>query len=749
MSKTHFPPNNPLRSKKPEEAASMNRRHFLQTSVPIGLGLALAGEPGQAEKAAASPAKPGPERAFYVSLEGKDTWSGKLPVPNSSKTDGPFASLDRARDEIRRLKSQSQGSLNCPVTVMLRGGKYFLKEKFLLKPEDSGAPGCPVTYRAHPGEEVILSGGKRVTGWKPYKGNILQSRFPKSEIGSWFHRQLFYNGQRQVRARFPNLDPKDPAGGGWIRMTGADPENPLRAFQYPAGAFPRKWAKPTQAEVNCYAGWDSWFDTVRIEKMDASRRIITMIDCGFQGTFDRTPWYEVYPFEKGKRFYVENLLEELDQPGEWCYDTEEETIYFWPPSGSLKPGDEVVVPVLDSLIELHGVSTRVTTPVTEVNITGLTFTETTSGDNMHHQRVDGAGPMYARVGWKYAGDALLMKDCERCRVEGNVFDQVGGNAIYVFRQSGRNLIRFNTIKGAGCNGIVLAGMVDRHPTFNQVTDNLIEHSGTINRYTAGIFCAVSDGNLLSHNLIRHVPHHAVNLASNSQGRNIVEFNRIHDTGELIHDTGAVNCWMEIPPPTSQRCGHVFRYNHISDTRNGCHGLYLDDFTSNCLVYGNLLVRVSGHGVQVHAGKNNVIENNVIVGGVAIYNSPGVDGWDYYHQFTRLGYFSGTHVTRNIFYKTKSAGVLFGNSVKEVSLGYSDQNLFWEPEFEPANALQERKERGFEAGSLMADPKFVNPSTDDYRLQPDSPALDLGILPIDFRLIGPREKLRAKLGLRTA
>jgi hypothetical protein len=243
-----------------------------------------------------------------------------------------------------------------------------------------------------------------------------------------------------------------------------------------------------------------------------------------------------------------------------------------------------------------------------------------------------------------------------------------------------------------------------------------------------------------------VPHHAINLSSNSQGRNIVEYNRLHDTGVLIHDTGAVNLWMEIPPPTSERCGHVFRYNYLSDTYHGCNGFYLDDFSSNCLVYGNLLVRISGPAVVVHAGKNNVIENNIFIGGVAINNSPGVDAWDYYRQFTRLGFFTGTHVSRNIFYKTKGPGVVFGKRVEDESLGYSGENLFWDSEFEQANAQLHWQERGFDVNSVIADPQFVDPTKDDYRLKSSSPAFDFGFLVINFDKVGPREKLRAKLGI---
>lgn len=94
---------------------------------------------------------------FYVATDGNDAWSGQLPAPNADKTDGPFATLVRSRDAIRQLKAT--GRLNKPVTVMVRGGTYYLPEPFTLTPQNSGTKENSITYAAYSGEEPILSGG--------------------------------------------------------------------------------------------------------------------------------------------------------------------------------------------------------------------------------------------------------------------------------------------------------------------------------------------------------------------------------------------------------------------------------------------------------------------------------------------------------------------------------------------------------------------------------------------------------------
>jgi hypothetical protein len=51
--------------------------------------------------------------------------------------------------------------------------------------------------------------------------------------------------------------------------------------------------------------------------------------------------------------------------------------------------------------------------------------------------------------------------------------------------------------------------------------------------------------------------------------------------------------------------------------------------------------------------------------------------------------------------------------------------------------------GNDRHSVVADPKFVDPEHDDYRLRPDSPAFALGFKPIPVEKIGPyQDELRA-------
>src|SRR3954468_9605847 len=141
--------------------------------------------------------KSGSDR-FYVAADGNDRWSGKVPTANAEKTDGPFATLEHARVAI--LEQKKHQVPVGPITVAVRGGKYYLDETLVFTAEDSGSREFPIRYEACGGETVILSGGKKLAGWKPYKGQVMHAEVAGCKGGVWKFRQLFLNGEPQIRS---------------------------------------------------------------------------------------------------------------------------------------------------------------------------------------------------------------------------------------------------------------------------------------------------------------------------------------------------------------------------------------------------------------------------------------------------------------------------------------------------------------------------------------------------------------------
>ncbi len=717
-----------------------------------------------------------PPAVFYVSTSGSDQWSGKLPAPAPDRQDGPFATLTAARDAVRRLKAA--GDLPESVKIMVLEGTYHLVEPLVLTSEDSGAEVCPITYTAYPGHHPVLSGGRVIGEWKPFSGNILRAHLPEVKDGRWKFRQLFFRGQRQVRARWPNQDPSDPMYGGWAFIEAAPAtgvaakEGSATTFHYTAEQTPKHWSRPDQAEVQVFP-WYCWVnDLLPLQTVDKARRILRLA---------KPPHFEFMTLLPGNRFCVENVLEELDQPGEWCLRADTGDLYFWPPV-EMRPGD-VIAPVNDTLIELRGSADA---PLRHVTISGLTFSHTLSpfpdhlSPNFHSAPLRGAG--------------ISLEHCEGCRIEDNRLVMLGGDGVRLLGPNAANIISGNEIAETGGAGVVLmsrdkmgvaGGTEDftnlallrshssRFPKLvgNVISDNDIHHCGRLKKNCGGVqFYGINSvNNVISHNRIHHVSDKGITM-QDGFGRYIVEYNDMDQIGLEIADTGGimVNRWFYLPGDPELAEGSIIRFNRIRNCI-GCGaytemrhpqgegdritaggrirtpyytwGIYFDNSGMNTTVYGNIIAAtvLGAVAMPVGAPKNNRVENNIFIG------SSG-------NQFDLRMQGRDSCFAKNIvFYTDPKAMLLAASATTREAVAECDHNLYFlatghEPEVRGIGSLAEWKKLGFDQHSLVADPLFVDAKNGDFRLRPESPAFRLGFRTIPVDDIGPRPR-RPRPGAR--
>ena len=186
---------------------------------------------------------------FFVSPTGDDRWSGRVADPEQN--DGPFATIARAREAVRALRK----SLKEPrtVRVVLRGGTYYLDQPLEFDAEDSGTENAPVVYRVAPGEKVVLSGGRRITGGRWGEANGQKAwivDLPEVKEGKWRFRQLFVNGARCPRTRLPKQ------GEYRIESLPGDPLQKRRQkFVYSPGHIVPTWRNLRDVEVVAITRW--------------------------------------------------------------------------------------------------------------------------------------------------------------------------------------------------------------------------------------------------------------------------------------------------------------------------------------------------------------------------------------------------------------------------------------------------------------------------------------------------------------
>lgn len=523
-----------------------------------------------------------PAVSLYVAPDGDDTWSGRHPKRQVGGTEGPFATLERARDEARKIKAA--GPLpKGGITVWLGEGTYYLKQTFKLGAEDSGVAEAPMVYRAADGSRPILSGGRPITQFKSDQGQILRANLSPQGLKGAKFRQLFFEGKRLPLARYPNYDAENPIAGGWAYADGApipmykdiDDES-KKSLRYKESDA-RKWSRPSDGEVMVFPRYNWWNNIVRIESVDEKARIVTLkSNCS-------------YAIRPNDRYYVQGLREELDAPGEWYLDEAKGDLYLWPPKPLGK--EPVIAPVLRDLIAVGPGASHIT-------LRGLTL--------------------------EYAeGNVVTIKDSSHCLVAACTIRNAGdysGSAIAIAGGTDCAAVG-NDIHDIGRNGIGLSGgdRVTLTPANHRAENNYIHHSGVYYKQGVGVSLA-GVGLRAAHNLIHDMPRFAVQYSGNNLA---IEYNRVRHLCLETADTGAFYTggrdWI------SSR-GSIIRHNFITDVigfgqEDGQYlsphyawGVYHDDNTGAVDVYGNIVARCVRALIHLHNGRDNHIENNIFVDG---------------------------------------------------------------------------------------------------------------------------------------
>ena len=296
---------------------------------------------------------------FFVSPKGNDHWSGRLAEPD--KDDGPFATVARAQQAVRELLPTLNPRRT--VRVVLRGGIYYLDETLTFGPEDSGVQDAPVVYTAAAGENVVLSGGRRIAGGRWGEANGRKAwivDIPEVKEGKWNFRQLFVNGDRRPRTRLPkqgeysieSLPDFDKNVDPW--------DQDFRRFVF-SGTDIQQWHNLRDVEVMALVRWRD--NRLPIQEVDVANRIVTFDRKTVGGLFEL---YVSHP----STYWVENVLEALDTPGQWYLDRPLGRLYCLPVPGEDLAAAEIIAPHLTQVMRVVGSRDA---PVKHLHFEGITF----------------------------------------------------------------------------------------------------------------------------------------------------------------------------------------------------------------------------------------------------------------------------------------------------------------------------------------------------------------------------------------
>jgi len=675
---------------------------------------------------------------LYVSIAGNDNWTGKPEQPNQDKTDGPFATLEGARDAIRKLKETNKLPKG-NVIVEIRGGVYELSKAFELGAKDGGMDSLSrVIYYAQKGNEVRLVGGKILTNWelvtdkdvlgkfspdvrnKIYQTDLGQSGITDFGTVGGGGMELFFNDKPMWISRYPNK--------GFVKITGLVNEKPIPIDNGAAGdtigqfyysdTRISKWKNEKDPWMHGYWFWDWREQRQKVEKIDTVRKYVKLF-----------PPYHAFGYRKGQWFYGFNLLSEIDEPGEYYLDRIKGMLYFYPPA-SLENGRSTVS-VTQSIIEMKDVEC--------LTIQGVILEAC-------------------------RGTAVQISGGKNCRIVGCTIRDIGNTGVHI-KGGAHNGVIACDISETGGVGLMIQGG-DRSlltSAVNFADNNYIHHIARLYRtYCPGISLD-GVGNRATHNLIAHVPHMAMGFRGNDH---LIEYNEIYDASYESNDAGVIytgrNWTMR---------GNIIRYNYLHDISGlegkGCVGVYLDDLFCGTIVYGNVFNRVT-RAAMIGGGRDNSIINNIFIDCVpALHIDARGLGWyaKYIPAWIKEAEEKGT-ITGIVYnkppYSTRFpqlANMLDdepaapkGNVIlRNICSGgnWDKASGFWKTSIEdkarpyltiednvvsPNSGVKDSLSKSF----VITDPLFVNqknPEQGEFQLNADSPALKRGFKQIPFDKIG--------------
>lgn len=644
-----------------------------------------------------------------VATNGNDHWSGAVAVPAYRGDDGPLATLAHAIEAARAARTA--GGVDS-VTILLRQGTHTLTEPLVLTPADSGLSNAlPFIITAYPEEKPVISGGQRLMGWHPVpdKAGWWQTEVPEVRAGQWYFRSLFVNGHRRQRARTPNT--------GFFHIAGETPQGDPARFKFKEGDLRPQWATNGDVEVVALLAWSDL--RMPIRAVDASNHVVTL--AGPPQPSNR---------ENNAQFYIENAPDALDEPGEWYLDRQTGVVTYWALPDESFAQAEVIAPRLPDLLVLQG-DPAAGSLVSNIVLRGLTFsfTDWTLGER---------GYADTQAAINIRGD-VRAEGAVDCSVEECLFSHLAGYALELGRGCQRCRIVHNELTDLGAGGLRLGETVARTAALDQcgghvVTDNDLYQLGRVFPAGVGVLVLQSGHNRIAHNHIHDLFYTAISVGWNWGYQetpchdNLVEFNHLHDLGQdVLSDMGAIYT-LGIQP------GTVIRNNLIHDVNAytyGGWGLYTDEGSSGIRLENNVVYRCKSAGFHQHYGRENIVQNNIFARNREheLMRSREED----HRSFT---------FTNNIVY-FDSGELLGGNWTNDHFI--MEGNLYYDarPEARPATlsfagaTLAQWRQRGHDLKSVIADPLFINPRRDNYRLSANSPALALGFKPIDLTATGVR------------
>ena len=421
-------------------------------------------------------------------------------------------------------------------------------------------PNLPGGIEVSPGYGAMISGSDAV--WTPpqfdkfgpvtFYTDSVDSHTRNDTANGWFqHYMIGVNGLCSV------YDPpvsywcsENPSGGGAF------------AFRTPSGVTPKLGVLPNApykdvsgAIFNVWrpARWANWMFEVGAYNDTANN--FTFGFGGFQGARGS---------DDGGDFFVENVMEELDFPGEFFFDKRAKKLYLFHNGTGAPPATATVVaPQLKVLVNASGTQWA---PVRNVSLEGIQYTAT-SFTYMEPHGVPSAGDWalerFAAI-YLYGTEGATITNCTFTRLDGNAIMLSGYNRNATIGESDFEFIGGNAIASWGFTnetatdparpGVPLThfpqagvdGTDGEHPRYTLVRGNLAREVGLYEKQSSFYVQAKTAQATLTGNVFFNGPRAGINANDGFGGGDVISHNLVFSTCRESGDHGPFNSWDRQP-----------------------------------------------------------------------------------------------------------------------------------------------------------------------------------------------------------
>ncbi|HEV3311079.1 MAG TPA: fibronectin type III domain-containing protein [Chloroflexota bacterium] len=515
------------------------------------------------------------------------------------------------------------------ITVFLGAGTYRLSQPLRFGPEDSGSNGFRVAWAAAPGATPIVSGARRIVGWRLQNAS---KDIWAAPVPPGFHtRQLYVNGMRATltSGAVPTQLMETPAGYTAATAAMAHWRNPSGVdfvFAKQGGAMAEPMcpiAAITGREIRmAQPCWDNSTrracPTMRVGMLVAP----TTVPCWRDPALRQVN--EVGYGTLSEPTYVENAFELLGKPGQFYLDIARHRLYYTPRTGQLMSTADVEAPVLETLLSGHGSPGN---PVRNIVFSGVQFSYATwlqpgspEGFSELQMNVTLTGKgAYKRQGlchlvtggtcpygaWSMEPGSVQWSDDRRIWFLDDRFVHLGGAGLQLDNGTHNVTVSGSVFTDISGNGIEVGNvdMPEAKPPLQtsgvSIDDNHLY--GLPVEYLGGepIFVGYASHTTITHNQIDHVPYGGISLdwggwldkipeaaLANFSRDNVVSDNLIYDFMEILGDGGGV--YTVGRTGTSMGNGLKILGNVIFGGQNWARAIQSDDGTSFVTVAGNAM-----------------------------------------------------------------------------------------------------------------------------------------------------------------